>query len=69
MAISGHKSRNVFDRYNIVGEAGIMEAARQIEQRSVIHSSFRAVLWIGQSCRMSELSPMRKWRNWQTRRT
>lgn len=40
MAISGHKSRSVFDRYNIVSESDIFEAARRIEQRSFIHSSF-----------------------------
>jgi integrase len=33
MTISGHKSRSIFDRHNIVSETDLAEAAKKIERR------------------------------------
>jgi hypothetical protein len=36
MAISGHKTRSVFDRYNIVADRDLHEAASRLEKHLAI---------------------------------
>jgi len=34
MQMTGHKTRNIFERYNIVSEGDLLEAARKLEAYS-----------------------------------
>jgi hypothetical protein len=64
MRISGHESRSVFDRYNIVSESDIEDALGRV---TLGHSSATkpSRTKVVKHC----TSTLREWRNWQTRWT
>jgi hypothetical protein len=56
MRISGHKTRNVFDRYNITSERNLADAARKIEssQLSYRQANFPEVAEAQQETKQAE---------------
>jgi integrase len=42
MTMTGHKTRSVFERYNIVSDGDLMEAARKLDQASAQHDTAAA---------------------------
>jgi len=38
MLLTGHKTREVFERYNIVSSGDLREAARRLDQFTVVNS-------------------------------
>jgi integrase len=39
MTITGHKTRSIFERYNIVSDGDLREAARKLESAMIVHTA------------------------------
>ena len=76
MRISGHRTRNIFDRYNIIDEEDVAAAAKRLEgirrvippARLTIENHYRTttVHIRRKRGKLKVAKHLRRWRNWQT---
>ena len=58
MKISGHKTRSVFERYNIVDKGDLAEAARKLDEKQTDAPEFgHGLVTIQANCTKNEAAP------------